>query len=41
MDLILGGFDNVLFRIGAAVLVLLENDIMGWSLEDLMLVRVP
>ncbi len=41
IDLILGGWDNVLFRVGTAVLVLLENDILAWSLEDLMLVWEP
>ncbi len=39
VDLILGGFDNVLFRIGAAALVLLESKVHSWTLEDLMLVR--
>jgi hypothetical protein len=39
VDLILGGWDNVLFRVGTAALVLLENEILLWGLEDLMLVR--
>jgi hypothetical protein len=39
LDLVLGGWDNVLFRVGTAILVLLENELLLWGLEDLMLVR--
>lgn len=39
LDLVLGGWDNVLFRVGTAILVLLENEMLLWGLEDLMLVR--
>jgi hypothetical protein len=38
LDLLLAGCDNVLFRFGAAILVLLETHLIVMSTEELMMV---
>jgi hypothetical protein len=39
LDLLLAGCDNVLFRFGAAILVLLETHLIVMSTEELMMAR--